>query len=510
LPLNNATNVKANTSPTATFSTVMSSATLNATTFTLKQGTTAITSVVTYAGTTATINPAADFAPNVLITASISTGAKNAAGTPLAAAYTWTFTTEAAPTVTATTPQNTATNVPINVSPTATFSTAMNPATINATTFTLKQGTTPIAAVVSYVGNTATINPAANLAATTLYTASITTGATSAGGAALASAFTWTFTTGSTAAAPVVVSTCPLNNAVGVLTTAQICAVFNKAMDPLTLTALTFTLKQGLNNVVGTVSYDAATLTATFKPTTPMGLNLPYTATVTTGAKDTSGVALAADKVWSWNTAACSQQPIALGSAANFAALAGSTITNTGPTSITGDIGVSPGTGITGFGPGVVIGTQHSGDGVSAQGIADLTTAYNEAAGRVLCPVSVAGNLGGMTLAPGLYKSTGSLEISAGDLTLDGQGDPTAVFIFQMASTLNTTSGRQVFLINGASAQNIFWQVGTSATIGSTSSIFGTVMADQAITLSTGATVTGRLLARIAATNFDSNVVVLP
>ncbi len=207
---------------------------------------------------------------------------------------------------------------------------------------------------------------------------------------------------------------------------------------------------------------------------------------------------------------ACGQAPVALGAAGNFVVLAGSTVTNTGPTSVTGDLGVSPGTAVTGFPPGTVVGAQHAGDPTAAQGEAALTTAYNDAAGRTLCPVSVAGNLGGQTLAPGLYKSTSSLEISSGDLTLDGKGDGNAVFIFQMASTLTTTSGRQVILIGGARSTNVFWQVGSSATLGSTTAFQGTIMADQAITLNTGATLNGRALARIAAVTLDSNTVVKP
>jgi hypothetical protein len=237
-----------------------------------------------------------------------------------------------------------------------------------------------------------------------------------------------------------------------------------------------------------------------------------------TGGAATGGAGIGGGKADAGNTdagntadsAACHQASVALGGAGNFVVLAGSTVTNTGPTSLTGDLGVSPGTAVSGFPPGTIVGAQHAGDPAAAQGVADLTTAYNDAAGRTLCPVAVAGNLGGHTLTPGLYKSTSSLEISSGDLTLDAQGDANAVFIFQMASTLTTTSGRQVILSGSAKSTNVFWQVGTSATLGSTSAFQGTLMADQAITLSTGATLNGRALARIAAVTLDSNTIVKP
>jgi hypothetical protein len=230
-------------------------------------------------------------------------------------------------------------------------------------------------------------------------------------------------------------------------------------------------------------------------------------AIIDTANKDTTGTE-AANTVA--ETSACRQAPVVLGSVANFVVLAGSTVTSTGPTSVTGDLGVSPGTAVTGFPPGTVVGAQHAGDPIAAQGVADLTIAYNDAAGRTLCAVTVAGNLGGQTLTPGLYKSTSSLAISSGDLTLDAQGDSTAIFIFQMASTLTTTSGRQVILSGGAKSTNVFWQVGTSATLGSTTAFQGTVMADQAITLNTGATLNGRALARIAGVTLDSNTIVKP
>jgi Ice-binding-like/Bacterial Ig-like domain len=311
-------------------------------------------------------------------------------------------------------------------------------------------------------------------------------------------------------APPMVISTTPLDLAINVSINKRPTATFSKAMDPATLGTTTFTVVQGLNPISGAVTLDGATNTAIFTPAAPLGLDLLYTATVTTGAKDTGGLALEASYTWSFTTAACSQVPVVLGSASNFAVLAGSTVTNTGLTSITGDVGVSPSSAITGFGPGIIVGAQHAADPTAAQGIFDLTTAYDDAAGRTLCPVSKSGNLGGQTLTPGLYKSTSDLAITSGDLTLDAQGDGDAVFIFQMASTLTTTSGRQVILTNGARSANIFWQVGSSATLGTTSAFQGTIMADQAVTLDTGATLNGRALARIAAVSLDSNAIVMP
>ena len=206
----------------------------------------------------------------------------------------------------------------------------------------------------------------------------------------------------------------------------------------------------------------------------------------------------------------CVLTTVNLNTVAPFAVLAGSTVTNTGPTTVTGDLGVGPGSAVTGFGPGTVVGTMHLGDPTAAQAQADLTVAYNDAAGRTLCPVSVSGNLGGLTLAPGLYKSTTSLEISSGNLTLDAKGNTKAVFIFQMATTFTTSAGRQVILTNGAKASNVFWQVGSSATLGTTTIFKGNIMAYQAVTLKTGATLDGRALARVAAVALDTNTVTKP
>jgi hypothetical protein len=204
------------------------------------------------------------------------------------------------------------------------------------------------------------------------------------------------------------------------------------------------------------------------------------------------------------------QAPVVLGAAGDYAVLAGSTITSINATTVHGDLGLAPGSAVTGFPPGTVDGTIHAGDSAAGLAKAALTVAYNDAKGRSLAPVSVAGNLGGQTLSPGLYKSTGSLEVSSGDLVLDAKGNASGVFIFQIASTLTTTSSRQVILSGGAKAANIFWQVGSSATLGTTSIFKGTIMADQSITIGTGATLDGRALARIGAVTMDSNTITIP
>jgi len=310
--------------------------------------------------------------------------------------------------------------------------------------------------------------------------------------------------------APTVSSTNPANGATGV---AVISASFSEAMNASTITPTTFTVSgPGPTPVAGTVNYSTSPTLASFVPTSALAAGTTYTATITTGAKDVAGNSLAATYVWNFTTSATagSQGAVSLGAVEAFAVLAGSTVTSTGATALTGDLGVSPGTAVTGFPPATMTGSTHAGDATSATAMTDLTTAYNDAAGRTLAPVTIAGNLGGLTLPPGLYKSTSSLSISSGDLTLDAQGDANAVFIFQMASTLTTTSGRAVILSGGAKASNVFWQVGSSATLGTTSVFKGTIMADQSITLNTGASLNGRALARIGAVTLAGSSIVLP
>lgn len=197
---------------------------------------------------------------------------------------------------------------------------------------------------------------------------------------------------------------------------------------------------------------------------------------------------------------------VGLGTATSFAVLAGSAITNTGPSVMNGNIGSYPTSTISGFPPGLVNGTNHGGDAVTQGAKTDLVTAYNDAAGRT--PVTtVPTELGGTTVTGGTYSSAAGTFGITGNVTLNGQGDPSSVFIFQMASTLTTATGSSVSLINGAQSCNVFWQVGSSATLGGSTTFRGTILALTSITLVTGATIDGRALARNGAVTLDTNTI---
>lgn len=588
-PLDAATDVALNKAITADFSTPMNPATINATTFILKQGTTVIEGFVTYLGVRATFTPKVSLLPNKVYTATITNKVTDVAGNAMKDDYTWSFSTGSIPLVLTTDPKNGEVNVAQNKTVTATFSKIMNNATINNTSFTLMNGTTPVAGTVSYNGYTAEFDPLVDLLPGVEYTATITTGAKDMAGNSIAANHIWKFTTNAIVL-PYVTSVDPKNAAINVELDKVILATFSKEMNVSTINGTTFTLMQGTTSVAGEVSYDGAI--ARFKPLINLLPGTLYTATITTGAKDLAGNALAANYVWSFTTAAAAIQyevvlisdpteggntsgggmknagtsttvratanagfsfvnwtengvlasPLAeytfivnsnrtlqanfiadmpagdgidLGTAANFAILAGAGVTNTGPSILTGDVGSFPTATMVGFPPGTVIGTLYTvASPVVEKAKADLLIAFNEAQSRSLNAISLPGQIGGLTLAPGLYVNSTSSGISGtganGILTLDAGGNANAVWIFKMGSTLITGPGTSIVLAGNAQAKNIYWSVGSSATLGTNSSFYGNILADQSITLNTGATLIGRALTRVAAVALDSNVVTKP
>ena len=350
----------------------------------------------------------------------------------------------------------------------------------------------------STIGNTATFTPSSALATSTLYTATITTGVADLSGNALASNYVWTFTTGlgTDVTAPTVILMNPANIAIGVGIDASVNATFDKAMDSSTLNPATFTVTgPGATVVVGKVSYDVADMIATFTPTSPLAASTTFTAMIA-GALDLSGNPLATT-TWTFTTGLTTtgQSPVNLGSASAYAILAATTVTAPGAIVVNGDLGLYPGTSVTGFPPAVVNGTTNINNTAAQAAQADLLTAYNALFG--LPPgATKTGNIGGTTLTPGIYTAPStSLAVSSGNLTLDAQGDTNAVWIFQIGTTLDVTPGLQVILANGAQASNIFWQVGSSATIDTTAVMQGNILASISITVNSGATLNGRALA---------------
>jgi hypothetical protein len=582
VPVNLATGVPTNQALSATFSVAMNAATINATTFTVSgPGGVAVTGVVAYipAGTTATFIPAAALAPSTLYTATITTGATDLEGTALAANYVWTFTTAASstgvpPTVISTIPSDTAKNVPLNQIVSATFSKEMNPATINSTTFSLTgPGATAVPGLVAYaaVGDTLTFTPTSNLAPNTLYTATITTGAQDLAGTGLASNYMWTFTTGAAVAAiaPEIVSTNPANGATGVPLNQAVSATFSEAMNPLTISTATFQLTgPGGTAIAGIVSYDAVDFIATFTPAVPLITNTTYTATVTDGATDQDGNPLGttgAPNPWMFTTgAAIVPPPVVLGPTillfGGFGGNAG--MTNQGiHTVVNGDIGTTAAsTLITGFydesvppvasvypcsytvtplNKGLVNGTIDTAPppptgacpnegtattmAIATEALAEAQTAYNTLKSLPPGTVLPTNELGNLTLAPGTYTSASFYDITAGPLTLDAHGDPNATWVFQMGTylTVGTPSASEsIVLTNGAQAKNVYWQVGSAATInyGGGGTMVGTIISQAGTTVSspgqstasTVTTVDGRLIALSASVTIVNTVINVP
>jgi len=518
-PANGALNVATMKRISATFNEAMDASTINATTFLLKQGTTAISGTISYSGTTASFTPSSPLAENAVYTATITKGSKDPAGNAMISDYVWSFNTGRMPTVVSTDPINEAINVGVNKIVTATFSTSMNAATVNAATFTIKQGAALITGVVTYNGMTATFTPTVPLTASTVYTGTITTGAKDEAGNEMMRDYTWSFVTG---AVPTVTATDPANAATGVSLDKALAATFSEAMDASTINSATFLLKQGTTAVPGTVTYSG--VTATFTPSALFAPGTVYTATITTGAKNTAGNALANNYNWSFTTAGIIVTPPSsiLGSAAMFGIFGGNAgVTNQGLNTIinNGSIGTTAAsTLITGFkdgttgdlytvtplNEGLVTGRIYTAPpapgndasfAIATQGALDANAAY-----IAISPASRpggtdpgAGELGGLTLPPGVYKSaSGTFGITNGNLTLDAMGDPNAEWIFQTAAGLTVglagpAGARSVIMINQAQAKNVYWHVGSAATINAAGGgvMAGTIIASAGVTFST-------------------------
>lgn len=436
-----------------------------------------------------------------------------------------------APAVSATVPSNVATDIAIGGNIAVTFSEAVDPATVTASTFTLKQGVTDVPGAVSYAGTTATFTPTNNLAASTVYSAKVTTGVKDAAGNAMVADKVWSFTTGNApdTTAPTVSATLPADVSTNVAVNSNITATFSEAMDPVTITATNVTLKQSSTVVAGVVS-SPSTTTATFNPTNNLAPNTSYTATVSTGVKDLAGNALILAKSWSFTTTASvptGRQPVDLGLAGNYAILAKSGISTVPSSVVTGDMGVSPidSTAVTGFSlvldstgtfstSSQVVGKVYAPDYMDptpsnlTTAVSNMEAAFTDAAGRTIPDFAElgTGDIGGMTLAPGLYKWSTGVSIPT-SVTLNGGAND--VWIFQIAQGITQASATQVILTGGALAKNIFWQAAGVVSLGTTAHMEGIVLSQTSITLATGATVNGRLLAQTAVT-LDSSTVTQP
>ena len=545
-PINSATDVALNQTITVTFNEAVNPSTITQNSFTIT-GTEVLVGEITYSEQTATFDPAVNLTPNTTYVGKITTAVKDLKGNAIQEDYVWTFSTGATlqPIVIETSPTSNETGVVLNKLVSATFNMPMDATTLNGTTFTLKQGTNAIAGVVTNSVNKVFFDPNVNLTPNTIYTATITTGAKNTAGDSISIDYVWNFTTGAVVA-PRVILTDPLNNATGVAANKIVTATFDVPMNPLTITNSSFTLKQGITAVLGVVSYSG--LMASFNPTNPLLSSANYTATITTGAQNGAGTALANDYTWNFTTQNTSNAPN-LGAIAQFGAFGGTAgVTNQGiNTVINGSIGTTgASTLITGFHDSNAIYTETplnkghvtgaiftappmpgtaASFAIATQGLLDANSAYIS-----ISPASKpggidpgAGELGGLTLAPGIYKSaSGTFNISNGDLTLDAQGDPNATWIFQTASGLTVgiagpSGAKSVILINGALPKNVFWYVGSAATINGAGggTMVGTIIANSGVTFSTAGNATqtilnGRAISLIASVTMVNTTINVP
>lgn len=446
------------------------------------------------------------------------------------------------PTVVGTGPADGATGVGNTTKLTATFSDVMNGATVIAN-FTVSDGGGLVAGTVTYdaATKTATFTQTPGPLVTGLVTATLTTGVTNSAGLAMTNNYVWSFTVlaAPDGIPPTVTSTNPVNLSTGHALDRSVSAVFSEDLDPATVNTTNFTLTGPGGLVAGTVSY--VNKVATFNPTANLVAGAVYTANLTTGITDLTGNAMAAAYPWSFTAGtSVGLAAVNLGTSVNYAILAETLISKTATvgTAITGHIAVSPAaaTFIQGFSltldptgcfsvpfpaslvTGRVFAADYNTGGcptpaILTTAVGDMLTAFLDAKGRTtpdFLDVGVAGDIGGLTLVPGLYKWTTGVSIGFGtNVTL--AGGPNDVWIFQIPGDITQASATKVLLAGGALAKNIFWQVEgpTGVAIGTTAHFEGVVLAAKAITVNTGASVKGRLLSQTAVT-LDGNAVTQP
>ena len=545
VPTNGAFGVPLNQIVLVNFNEEMNPATINQSSVIISVAGVAIPGTVTYSGVTAKFTPTSRLTTNTLYTGTVKTSVKDVDGNALQTDYVWTFTTGLNPLVVSTDPANLATDVALNKVITATFNMSMDPLTLNASTFTVKQGTTTVLGTITYAGTMVTFTPSSPLAENKVYTGTITKGAANSIGTELANDYVWTFTTG---LKPIVVSTDPTNNEIGVALNKVIRATFNMPMNPLTLSATTFTVKQGATAVLGAISYSGSTVS--FTPTSPLVGDKIYTATITTGAQNVAGTPMAANYVWNFTTVVPIVIPPSTG--LFFGVFGGNAgITNQGLfTVVNGSIGTTAASSlVTGFKDGLsgdVYTVTPLNNGLVTNGIytdsptpGNATKAAAALAGlnaardlyNSISPASMpggvsnpgAGELGGLTLAPGIYTASSSFKITNGNLVLDAQGNPNAKWYFQSPSSLTVGDAQPssvTFLGGVGNAANVYWYVGSSAVINYAGGgiMTGNIIANSGVTLSSPAnstnasvtTLNGRAISLVASVTMVNTVINVP
>ena len=486
IPANGAVGVPLNQVVTVAFNEKMNASTITSTSFTVIDETKSaalkaavvVTGTFSFTGKIAYFTPTTPLAVNTTYTGRLTRDIKDMVGSTLQAEYVWTFKTDITPTVIGS-PLNNAIDVPLNTSIFATFSAPLDSTSIKSVTtaFTVKQGTLVVPGKIVFDTNTATFLPTAPLLPFTNYTGTLTTAVKNSLGTPLATDYVWSF-----------------------ITIPQLTLSPNPVLGGTSSGGGSF--NTGLSVTVNALANAGYTFTNWTEGVVVASTNASYTFTITGNRI----------LVANYSTSAGSSPTVDLQSAGRFAILSGVGISNNAGFSVINnmDVGIYPGarSSVTGFPPAIVVGGAiYASDDVAPAGVAamlaqaklDLVAAYLYAEGATApAPATVSGDQGGKTLAPGIYKSTSTLLIQAGDLTLDGHGDANATWIFQVASAFTTVGGAggNIILTGGAQAKNIFWQTGSSAVIGDYTSFYGNILALQSITMNSHATAVGRMLAR--------------